>query len=101
MKQPSSKAIRILAALLLVAGMITLQYIRIEPLSYWIFLKNMRKKCWGHSNSQATHQFFEQTGAHKRLITHHDPSHSDANLKRLEKLCSIEHIRDGQLIQLS
>lgn len=59
-----------------------------------------KKKGWGHSNCLATHQFFEQTGAHKRFITHHDPSHTDADLKRLEKLCSIEHIRDGQVIQL-
>lgn len=37
MKQLSSKVIRILAGLLLAAGVIALQYIHIEPVSSWIF----------------------------------------------------------------
>lgn len=65
-----------------------------------------KKKGWGHSCLIGALKFIEQTKALKWLISHHDPSHTDADLEHAATLaqqaCSIpcQLVRDGQVVDL-
>jgi phosphoribosyl 1,2-cyclic phosphodiesterase len=66
----------------------------------------VKKKGWGHSCMIYAMEFVEQVKPKKWLITHHDPIHTDDDLKlaasMAEKSCSIpnEWLRDGQVVEL-
>ena len=64
------------------------------------------KKGWGHSNLTDVLQLAEKTHAHKLLVTHHDPMHTDTDLMKLAKMASdqssipSEWLKDNQVIHL-
>jgi len=64
------------------------------------------RKGWGHSDCIAALHFVEKTGAKKWLISHHDPSHTDEDLKRIATLVKekssvpSEWVKDGQIVEL-
>lgn len=68
------------------------------------------KKSWGHSGLNQATRFVAATGAKKWIISHHDPAHTDVDLKQLAKLAAepilhqkgipSEWVRDGQVIEL-
>ncbi len=65
------------------------------------------KQGWGHSSLLKAIGIVNQIRPHKWLVTHHDPIHTDEDLKFLEKLaresplpCSVEWIPDGYTLQL-
>ncbi|HEY5868064.1 MAG TPA: MBL fold metallo-hydrolase [Candidatus Tectomicrobia bacterium] len=45
------------------------------------------KKGWGHSSYVQALQVAEMAGVQRLAITHHDPDHDDAFLRRMEHLC--------------
>ena len=45
------------------------------------------KKGWGHSSYAQALQVAELAGVQRLAITHHDPDHDDAFLRRMEHLC--------------
>ena len=45
------------------------------------------KKGWGHSSFDQAMQVAEMAGVKRLVITHHDPEHDDAFLRRMEQLC--------------
>lgn len=66
-----------------------------------------KKKGWGHSSLQKAIDFVNEVRPEKWLVTHHDPNHTDADLRALEKiarsrdlLCPVEWIGDGHVIDL-
>jgi ribonuclease BN (tRNA processing enzyme) len=64
------------------------------------------KKGWGHSCFMDAVDFVGKTGAKKWLVSHHDPEHTDDDLKRIAKLTASkssipsEWVRDGQMVDL-
>lgn len=66
-----------------------------------------KKKGWGHSSLTKTVDFLQHVKPKKWLVTHHDPNHTDEDLKRLEKIaqssslpCQVEWAGDGTTIHL-
>jgi phosphoribosyl 1,2-cyclic phosphodiesterase len=65
-----------------------------------------KKKGWGHSSLMEVIDFVEKTKARHWLVTHHDPAHTDEDLKRLAKLAHQKSsvpstwLRDGQIVEL-
>lgn len=66
-----------------------------------------QKKGWGHSPLSKVIRFVEQVHPKQWLVTHHDPKHTDADLRKLEALarserlpCPVEWISDGYVFPL-
>ena len=62
---------------------------------------------WGHSSSTNAAALLQKTKIPRWLVVHHDPQHSDTELKSMEKLarsmnlpCSADWIGDGHVISL-
>ncbi len=60
------------------------------------------KKGWGHSSLNKMCELIEKIGPSKCLVTHHDPKHSDSDLREMEEIarsrplpCPIEWVHDG------
>lgn len=63
---------------------------------------------WGHSSLASVLELIEHVRPKKWLVTHHDPRHTDDDLRALEQLaqstplpCSVEWITDGQIVLLN
>lgn len=66
-----------------------------------------RKHGWGHSSLAKAIELIQKIQPGKWLVTHHDPLHTDADLRALEKIakasslpCSVEWIGDGHIVKL-
>jgi phosphoribosyl 1,2-cyclic phosphodiesterase len=61
------------------------------------------KKGWGHSSIQQAVSFFEHSDAQRLLISHHDPSRTDDQLKELTKLLKkgVSFAREGLIMELT
>lgn len=66
-----------------------------------------KKQGWGHSSLAKAIDLIQQVRPGKWIVTHHDPSHTDADLVALEKIasksflpCPVEWIGDGHVIPL-
>jgi phosphoribosyl 1,2-cyclic phosphodiesterase len=67
-----------------------------------------KKEGWGHSNLEKVMELVKEVRPGKWLVVHHDPQHSDADLREMEKfarsnhpVCPIEWVRDGHTLNLS
>ncbi|MBX7067710.1 MAG: MBL fold metallo-hydrolase [Parachlamydiales bacterium] len=65
------------------------------------------KQGWGHSSLEKALDLIKKVRPGKWIVTHHDPSHTDADLRALEKIakasplpCPVEWIGDGHVIPL-
>lgn len=66
------------------------------------------KQGWGHSNLNAVMDLVREIRPGKWLVVHHDPEHSDAELREMEKMarashlpCPVEWIGDGHVLNLT
>jgi phosphoribosyl 1,2-cyclic phosphodiesterase len=71
----------------------------------------LKKAGWGHSSIMNTIGLVQQTAPQKWYVTHHEPKHSDKELRRLAKFaeeklieneitCPVEWVPDGFVIEL-
>lgn len=66
----------------------------------------VKKKGWGHSSLLGAMNFVEKTGSLKWLVSHHDPAHTDEDLKMLEKLAlekspiPSKWLKDSEIMEL-
>ena len=63
-------------------------------------------KGWGHSSWEQAIAVAEQSGVKQLVLTHHDPDHDDAFLKKMEKACQERYkncmlARDNMVIDIS
>lgn len=66
-----------------------------------------QKAGWGHSNIERVIELVQKIHPGKWYVTHHDPKHTDDELRALEKMalakelpCPVEWVKDGQTLIL-
>ncbi len=67
-----------------------------------------QKRGWGHSGIKQAVEFVREVGCKRWIVTHHDPSHDDAMLvkmeadasQRLDGLCEVRWAHDGMMVGL-
>lgn len=68
--------------------------------------EHLGRKGWGHSSPKEVLPFVEEVAPKRWIVTHHDPDHTDADLKafyeetRKKVSCPVEWIHDGATIEL-
>jgi len=73
--------------------------------------EHVERRGWGHSSPQGVLALLQKIRPARWLVTHHDPDHSDRDLKQLERRtkkllkenridCPVEWVADGTVIEL-
>ncbi len=68
--------------------------------------EHLGRRGWGHSSAKEVMPFIAEIGPKRWIVTHHDPCHTDADLRRLSEetrlktRCPVEWIYDGAVIEL-